>query len=228
MDLENQMAIYEEGQFYHGFLSGQYINKQKGTENKLSLLELMKLQEEQELISYIGAFDNAGNIQLEQPEELEQDTMLYAINDTLNAYLYIMNNHGKMDWKSLGLYSIPTHYEYAYKEDKSDEIVRIVNANITVFDGTNWVVLGNINDLLQQDYIPKWSEAMKNELIVEEVDFLVRGSRMIIEKPVVTSSPKKTAAPKSTPVPETVITQTPTPVQTAAPAPAQTDRKRVV
>ena len=148
--------------------------------------------------------------------------MLYAIHDTSKSYLYITSDQEKMDWRSLGLYFIPTYYEYTYKEDKSDEIVRIVNANITVFDGTQWVVLGNINDLLQQDYIPKWSDEMINELIVDEVALLVRGSREVIEQPVVTAAPKKTTAPKLTPVPETVIVPTPAPAQTAAPAPAQT------
>lgn len=236
--------FYEEGTFNEGIYVGPYNAKVKWGKDYTDIMALWMMKEDMELQNYEGNFSADGVTTLTQPEQAEQQVIeavpvegqaiVYAYDANKQNYLYVNGEQGASEYifsnhtMGIGEYPAFEKYEPVAAEqgtqimlfDKAVELsdlqVRIYQGNIELYDGSEWVAIGKVNEAMAEEPEVKKSVIYGN-----------RGEGKVVEA-VATPKPTVTPKPTATPKPTVAPTQAPTAVPTTAPTVAPTEAPTAV
>ena len=178
---DNGDVYHDRGSFDNGIIIGEYTSQVRFGTEKADLFSLWSTRRDLETIEYKGDFGVDGITILEQPESGEgnitnggngsSDYLVYAYNEDNSKYLFFNLAEGEtaenfvFSGNTLGLMSYPvfTPYDPVVQEDAEAELegeiqvnlgdvkIRVYDSNIEWFDGTNWHVMGSVDEYISRD-----------------------------------------------------------------------------
>jgi len=178
---DNGDVYHDSGSFDNGIIIGEYTSRVRFGTEKADLFSLWSTRRDLETIEYKGDFGLDGITILEQPESGEgnitnggngsSDYLVYAYNEDNSKYLFFNLAEGEtaenfvFSGNTLGLMSYPvfTPYDPVVQEDIVAELegeiqvnlgdvkIRVYDSNIEWFDGTNWHVMGSVDEYISRD-----------------------------------------------------------------------------
>ncbi len=254
-------VFHERGTFDQGKMIGDYTAEVKWGRDSADIMALWTMRQDMEMDVYSGSFDGNGRTTIFQPEgtlqnvtngaQNSENMVIYAYGEDPQRYLFmdlpadtIFNN------KVLGLSDYPVFeaYEPARTGNISIDLterkialadlqVRIYNSNIEVFDGTNWIVMGSVEEYAAQDsYVEgdqTTGENADTDKVVTNEAYTGRGAGKVSGEvnwtqttpvPTATPEPIASAEPTATPKPTATVKPTATPKPTTTPKPTATPK----
>ncbi len=227
-------VFHETGTYASGVCIGDYTAEVKWGKAEADIMSLWMMKEDMEFTAYKGAFDNKGITTMKQLAEgsgkvtnggtAAGDRVIYAYSKDGERFLFLNAERAASELaftnQVMGLSDYPSFETYEPVSVETDEEVelfdktialadlqvRIYEDDVQIYDGSEWIVVGNVQEELQQ---PDGENEAVNV-------YANRGAGKVVAETV-----KPTAKP--TPAPATAKpTAKPTPASTAKPTPAPT------
>ena len=180
----------ETGTFVAGQCHGEYRANVRFGKSQGDVLSLWDSREMFDYVSFQGAFDEAGDTLVKQPEELEGESVLvYAYADDKQNYLSVDETIVTNGFNAtlLGCSMYPEYVPYTVEENGMTEengvgtpiSVRILDGRILVFDGTIWRDFGEVDAYVKADPLYSGSKNVpKEENEWEDVYAHLKGGKL--------------------------------------------------
>lgn len=247
---ETGNIIRMDGNYHENVCVGDFVSKVHAGKGSVDLFALWSSKEQLDYEEYRGSFDDNGFPAVEQPSEKERigtnPLLAYAFDANRTKYLYVSFDdaseldHFTFQSSAFGMDTIPVFDTYTPVESIVSENgtdidntvqeetiqIRVYDSNIEWFNGTNWVVIGSVDEVSRKDPFNLYAEGQVTVDTSEAtskpaIDFASVPSVGEIAKPS-TSAPSgnQTTKPKpSTQKPPAQAPTTPTaPTTPSAPA----------
>ena len=167
-------VIKMEGNFQQNVCVGDFITNIYTGKGNVDLFALWNTKDQLAFEEYRGTFDNNGFPAVEQLSNKEYDgskpLLVYAFNADRSKYLYITFEDAEeisnflFQSSVFGMEFVPHHEKYdpvqisvsengTDTENSHDESIqiRVHDSNIEWFNGTNWVVIGSVEEISKND-----------------------------------------------------------------------------
>ncbi len=239
-------VFYEKGTFQEGVWVGEYTAKVKWGKAEADMMSLWMNKEDMKFTTYEGSFGFKGMTTVPQPESEVSVTqqasnannqVVYAYSENKKKCLFLSvdaeADEQVFDYRTMGLAAYPSFEKYepaVVDETKCVEIfdkvvslsdlqIRIYEGDIQLYDGTQWNVVGRVNDSLVQEVTPEKVANLYANRGEGKVTVIEETTPKPTKKPEATAKPtaKPTATPKPTVAPTVKPTQAPTAKPTQAP-----------
>lgn len=172
---ETGNIIRMDGNYHENIIVGDFVSKVHTGTGNVDLFALWSSKEQLDYVEYRGTFDDNGFPVVEQPSESERigttPLLAYAFDANRTKYLYVsfddasQMNQFQFQSSLMGMETVPGYNPYTPVESTVSEKgisidnevkeetvqIRVYDSNIEWFNGTNWVVIGSVEDISKKD-----------------------------------------------------------------------------